>query len=259
MAFPIMAALAGAQVVGGLLGANSARKEKKYARRRTAAAEAQAAERLASMDSITQDLAEIRQKDQKRVDETFAPLEADLAKTITEGVDSESKAREAADTFGNQFDASMDAARRAQARQGVRPGSEAGARLEEDAAFNRARGASQEANKARRAADDTDFARKLAFSQQGQSVRQGITNSFQGEFGQQGQIRGQFLGNAGRAQGQADAAGGRITQGFAAATQGAMQGFSDPFGRSNMTSDGRKAFDVANPETKGQTLFDILK
>jgi hypothetical protein len=260
MPFPIMAALAGAQVIGGLAGYSSARKQKKYAKRRAAAAQAKADDRLRQMDTINEDLRDLREKEQSRLDKNFVPIENELARTVKAGVDSDAKARQAGDEFTNQFDASLDAARRQQSRQGVRPGSAASARLEEDASFNRARGASSEANKARRAADDTDFARKLAFSQQGQSIRQGITNQHLGEFGRQGQIRGQFLGDkAGATQQVNQARQGQIAGATAAAT-GAMQGFSDPFGRNSlMTNDQRKSFDVNNPDAKGQTLFDILK
>jgi hypothetical protein len=45
-----MAALAAVQVVGGLAGASSARKQKKYAKRRAANAQAQADDRLRAMD-----------------------------------------------------------------------------------------------------------------------------------------------------------------------------------------------------------------
>jgi hypothetical protein len=201
-----------------------------------------------------------RDKEQRRLDKNFVPIENELAQTVREGVDIEGKATQAGEEFTTQFDASMDAARRQQARTGVKAGSSAAASLEEDAAFSRAKGAAGQANKARRAADDTDFARKLAFSQQGQSIRQGITNSRMGEFGRQGQIRGQFLGDKAGADQQVNQARQGQVAGFTSAAQGAMQGFSDPFGRNSlMTGDQRKSFDVNNPDAKGQTLFDILK
>ena len=260
MPFPIMAAMGAAQVVGGLFGAKSARKQKRYAQREQAKAQAAAAGRLQSMDESIRGVAKMRTADEDRVRNLYAPVEEDVAATVMEGVDVEGKATEAAETFGTQFDVNMDAARRQQQRQGVKAGSSAGAALEEDAAFARAKGAAGEANIARRAADDTDFARKLAFSQQGQSIRQGITNSYQGEFGMQGQIRGQYMGQAGAAKEDAAAAGEKMKQGISSAVSGAMGAVGDPYGRNTlMTSDQRKDFDVNNPTAKNETLFDIFK
>ncbi len=260
MAFPIMAALGAAQVVGGLAGYSSARKEKKYAKRAAQAAQAEADDRLRQMDRINTDLRGLRTSEEKRLEENFVPIENQLAQTVKDGVDIEGKARQAGEEFTTQFDASMDGARRQQARQGVRAGSSAAASLEEDAAFSRAKGAAGQANTARRSADDTDFARKLAFSQQGQSIRQGITNSYQGEFGRQGQIRGQYMGDKSSADARVSEARQGMVTGATSAVSGAMAGISDPYGRNTlMTSDQRGSFDKANPDAQNQTLFDILK
>lgn len=260
MPFPFMAAMGAAQVVGGLFTAGAARKEKRYAQREQKRAQLKADQRLFKMDQNITDLGEMRDADQQRLTDIYNPIEQQLGATVAAGVDIEGKATQASEEFGTQFDVSMDAARRQQQRQGVKAGSSGAAALEEDAAFARAKGAAGESNTARRAADDTDFARKLAFSQQGQSIRQGITNSYQGEFGMQGQIRGQYLNQAAGAKADANAAGQQITQGFASAAQGAMQGYGDPYGRNTlMTSDQRTSFDTANPTAKNETLMDIIK
>ena len=157
MPFPIMAALGAAQAIGGVAGFMSARKDKKYAKRAAAAAQAKADDRLRQMDSVNDDLRDLRESEQERLDRNFVPIENQLAQQVKDGVDVEGKATQAGEEFTTQFDASMDGARRQQARQGVKAGSSAAASLEEDAAFSRAKGAAGQANTARRAADDTDF------------------------------------------------------------------------------------------------------
>lgn len=214
------AILGGAQIVGGVAGFIGGRKEAKWGRRKARRAEREANERLENMDSIIESLQgergiseRLRNEDIARYDNLgFDEIEQNLANQVREGIDIEGRAETAGNEFANQYDVSLDAQRRAMLAQGVRPGSSAAARLSEDAAFDRARGTASEANTARRHADDQNFARQMAFSQQGRQLRADINNQganivgqYRGEYGMQGEIRGQYLNERNHQQNRAQA------------------------------------------------------
>ena len=145
------------------------------------------------------ELSGMRGADQDRLARLgFDEVEQQLADQVRAGVDGDQRAAMAAGEFTNQFDTSLDASRRAMARQGVRPGSAAAARLEEDAAFNRARGAAGAASAARREADDLAFARRVAFAGRGDALR----SSIRGQMGQEAGLVGQEFGMQGTEFGQ---------------------------------------------------------
>lgn len=226
----IAAVMGGAQVLGGVAGFMSGRKERKWGRRNAAEAQRQANQRLQYMDDAIGGMASERELAMGMRDDDIArynslgydAIEQDMADQVRRGIDVEGRAQTAADEFTNQYDVSLDAQRRAMTAQGVRPGSSAMARLGEDAAYDRARGAATQGNQARRQADDQNFARRLAFSNRGQQARNNILNQganiagqFRGEYGMQGAIRSEYLGERNNQQARAE-------QGRAAMAAGAQ-------------------------------------
>lgn len=256
MPFPIMAAYAAVAVAGGVAKYMDGKKKKKWANKREAQAAQAAEERLQKMDSLSEEAAGFRKQDMQRFDQLYAPSEQRVAAQLTEGINVEQQAQAAGDSFTNQYDASLDAANRQMLRQGVRPGSSASAQMQGDAAFNRARGAASEMNVARRAADDQNFTRNLAFSQQGQAIRQGMTNNIYREYGMQGEIRGQYKGEQAQQQFKADQASQQMSQGASQAVQGAMSYYTDPNGQSLMTAQQRTQFAQDNPGAVNETAID---
>ena len=216
----IGAILGGLSAAGGIAGFMSGRKEKRWGRRNAAAAQLQADERLGSMDALMGDMRGERDLSMQMRDENrqryaamgFDEIEQDLANQVREGVDVEGQASRAADYATNQYDVSLDAQRRAMMAQGVRPGSAAMSRLGEDAAFDRSRMAAGSANVARTQADDQNFARRVAFADRGHNMRNqiqaqsgDIRNQYQGEFGMQGMIRGEYMNERNQQQARAQA------------------------------------------------------
>ncbi len=237
--------LGGAQVAGGIAGFLSGRKEKKHGRRRARRAQRRADERLENQDGIISQLQDergflenFRGEEIARHDRLgFDQIEQDLADQVRDGVDVEGRADTAGAEFTNEFDVSLDAAERALLSRGVDPGSSAHARLREDAAFDRARGAATASNESRRHSDDLNFARRVAYADRGAQSRTNILNQsgniaagLRAEFGAEGEIRGQFLSERNHQQQRAEngrqamAAGATAigSAGVGLATQGAF-------------------------------------
>ncbi len=256
MPLPIAAVYAGVAVAGGISSYMSGRKKKKWARRHAETAAAKAAEQQKHMDRITGQIDTMANQDLQRYENFYAPSEQRVSEQLEKGQDVEGRAGLAGDDFTNQFDASTDAGRRAMQRQGVRPGSSAMARFEEDISFNRARGASSAMNEARTRADDTNFARNLAFSQTGQSIRQGITNTRLGQFGMHGQIKGQYSQEESQQRARAAEASGQMGSAITGAVTGAMGYGMDPNGMQFMTSSEREKFKVDQPALASESALD---
>lgn len=126
---------------------------------------------------FNQNRAEARQ----RYNEMYRPLEKQIAEEIGKGVDVDQAVDQATGQFVGAYDRSLEAQRRSMSRQGLGGTSQAAA-MEEDAAFNRARGEAATANQARTEATDQDFARKIAFLGSGEGLRQQASQLFTGRY-----------------------------------------------------------------------------
>lgn len=180
----IGAILGGAQVGLGLFDAITGNKE---AKRQNRLAEAEA-QRLQERQEVNDArvgeqydrFTRIQDEEEARFNELYRPVEEQLAQDVLAGEDTESRAREAEGDFIGQFDRSLDASRRERQRQGINPNSSSNANFEEEAAFNRARGAATATTSARRAADDENFVRRATFLNSGSGLRDRALRQFGG-------------------------------------------------------------------------------
>jgi len=183
----IGAILGGAQIGLGLYDAYNGRKEAKRQNRLAEAEAERLREREERNDEITNEQyarhTRLQDEEEARYNELYRPVEEQLARDVLEGEDIESAAREAEGDFIGQYDRSLEASRREQARRGVDPNSSAAASFEEDQAFNRARGAATATTDARRIADDENFIQRATFLNSGSGLRDRAMSQFGGRLG----------------------------------------------------------------------------
>ena len=117
---------------------------------------------------------------EERFTKYYEPQIRQMAGQLEKGPDLEGAASQARNRFGNDYDQSLDSARRQQRRYGMDPTSNQSQRLEEDAAYNRAAGMSRSANIARTEEDDRHWARTMTFANAGSGIPAQVAQMYGG-------------------------------------------------------------------------------